>query len=63
MKIRQAYGMQIVNGSEMPKGVEHRSIYGGLDALADVNGSEMPKGVEHLYILQLHSFFYPCEWI
>jgi hypothetical protein len=36
-----------VNGSEMPKGVEHIAGYISWQRNTYVNGSEMPKGVEH----------------
>ena len=36
-----------VNGSEMPKGVEHALRMSSSYASRAVNGSEMPKGVEH----------------
>src|SRR3989338_2751030 len=36
-----------VNGSEMPKGVEHCPSCGHEYCDHCVNGSEMPKGVEH----------------
>ena len=38
----------IVNGSEMPKGVEHNVPVVLSDTPIGVNGSEMPKGVEHI---------------
>ena len=36
-----------MNGSEMPKGVEHSSGLTTDAFVTSVNGSEMPKGVEH----------------
>jgi len=38
----------IVNGSEMPKGVEHPGEAVEEGTYLMVNGSEMPKGVEHI---------------
>jgi len=43
----------LVNGSEMPKGVEHEILAKGGHLRYLVNGSEMPKGVEH-EALSLH---------
>ncbi len=52
-----------VNGSEMPKGVEHSVDLKYTALEVRVNGSEMPKGVEHW----TYAYVYPnkCagEWI
>ena len=44
---RSGAAKEFVNGSEMPKGVEHTRKLQEVAKGGFVNGSEMPKGVEH----------------